>query len=127
MKKKTTKKPPRSKTERAAEARRRAAASLSRKRWMDGVIAKERQHVALWLEWYWYNRTYAFTDNHAMPSADWEAHDVEKMMKDITRAIRRGEALSKNEPVDGWAQSGERYEIEFDPMTGQGRRVRRIP
>lgn len=110
--------------ERAEAAKRRKAAAAARKRWMERVLTKERERVAGWMEWYWYNRTYAFTSNHAMPAEDWSAANVEKMMKDLVRAIRSGEALSKNEPVDGWAHSTKRYEIAFDPEKGQGYRVK---
>lgn len=115
----------RSKAERAAEMKRRKKASESRKRWVEKLLTKERIHIADWLGWYFYNRTYAFTANHSMPLKDWDACDVEKMMKDIIGAIRRGEALSKKEPVDGWV-GGARYEIAFDSELGQGRRVRQV-
>jgi hypothetical protein len=107
---------------RAKASNRRKAAAASRKRWMERVLARERERVASWMEWYWYNRTYAFTPDHSLPPDEWLARDVEKMMKDLVGAIRRGEALSKNEPVDGWAR-GERHAIAFDPERGQGFRI----
>lgn len=110
--------------ERVEAAKRRKAAAASRKRWMDGVLDKERERVAKWMEWYWYNRTYAFTPDHSMPTKKWRAEDVEKMMKDVIAAVRDGEALSKNEPIDGWTHAGERHEIAFDPETGQGYRTK---
>lgn len=111
-----------SKEERAKVAKRRKAAAASRKRWMERILARERERVANWIEWYWYNRTYAFMPDHSLPPNEWPARDVEKMMKDLIGAIRRGEALSKNVPVDGWAQ-GERFAVAFDPESGQGYRV----
>ena len=113
------------KAERMAAADKRRRASETRKRWMDGVLRKERARVADWIEWYWYNRTYAFTADHSMPTKDWEAADVEKMMKDLVRAVRSGEALSACEPVDGWASRGQRFVIAFDPARGQGYRVKK--
>lgn len=89
---------------------------------MDKVLLRERERVARWIEWYWYNRTYAFTADHSLPPEAWPAKDVEKMMQDLVRAIRRGDALSKDAPIDGWA-GGQRYEIAFDAETGQGFRV----
>ena len=109
--------------ERVQAVARRKAAAISRKRWMDRVLKKERTRVAAWMEWYWYNRTYAFTSDHSMPAEDWSAASVEKMMKDLVAAVRAGEALSKNEPVDGWSLR-ERHAIEFDPETGQGYRTK---
>lgn len=109
--------------QREAAMKRRQAAAAARKRWMEKVLAKERERIAGWMEWYWYNRTYAFTSDHSMPPKKWAAEDVEKMMKDLIRAVRVGEALSKNEPVDGWSLR-ERHAIEFDPETGQGYRTK---
>ena len=110
------------KDERRKIAERRKAAAAARKRWMDSVVTRERKRIARWMEWYFYNRTYAFTEDHSLPPAPWAAKEVEKMMKDIVRAIERGDALSKNAPIDGWA-GGERYEIAFDTETGQGYRI----
>ena len=111
------------KDERRRIVEKRKAAAAARKRWMDAVIVRERERIACWMEWYFYNRTYAFTENHSLPPAPWAAKEVEKMMQDLTGAIRRGDALSKNAPIDGWT-GGERYEIAFDVAMGQGYRVK---